>query len=737
MQRGRREGAAADMKAADARRDSQGSPQSNRVTAAAAAAGAQQEKRQEQQPPPQQQQQLQRAPMLGAEGMELVQNALSSHRPKDALKIIHERTSLPACHAPALGLLEHLGVGRPETHAALLGAARLLLLERVKTLSSDKLLDLLGSSFKYLGIPDLRPIALAVLERLRPVPTQYLKQLASDAEMFESLPVSVRQQVWELDKALLRRHVQPLLKQFAKERRMDASAVEPAPLEPAATAKAAAEGGGADGGACGICGGDTAAMLAPRDRKAERASSAALQGLVEIIGSSRSIYDAVMSQCRSSYAEKGGSADCSLRSQLLMSLHDAGGEDLCAHDRVHKLAWLLDACAKKGHIDTKSITDLSEFFQEVRPRGGPNAQRNLDDRASNTNDQSAAILGDAGMVIREPYTYNLLLSALARYIHMCASSMKMPKSSETVKFLLHSISLAGSCRKMLRNNKFDDKPVVEATSDALHKTLPKLVEVLADGMAAEAEGRARALKEGCGGGEAGVQGVAAPGGDAEACEAVAAVFSDDMEEKLCAAGEALARHCSKDSLSRRIVFHMGAHSLAASARSPAHVRLTRCVWRATATLDYSAMAHEAAAAEAMVRAARVLLEQGVLSPAGGAWADLIAFGKQAAGAGASAHVELIKVLTVAGQKGLAPDALSDLLQETVATERAPVRSKKRKAVDGAVDGGPASKKQAAHHAAVLEAYRAACAELPSVTRDRAPVLWAWLDDAAADADADT
>ncbi|MEO0974995.1 MAG: hypothetical protein AAFX85_18055, partial [Pseudomonadota bacterium] len=41
-------------------------------------------------------------------------------------------------------------------------------------------------------------------------------------------------------------------------------------------------------------------------------------------------------------------------------------------------------------------------------------------------------------------------------------------------------------------------------------------------------------------------------------------------------------------------------SLAASARSPAHVRLTRCVWRATATLDYSAMAHEAAAAEAVV-----------------------------------------------------------------------------------------------------------------------------------------
>ncbi len=51
------------------------------------------------------------------------------------------------------------------------------------------------ASFSFIGIPDLRAIPLAVLNRLEPVPATFLKQLANDRELFGELPDSVQRQV--------------------------------------------------------------------------------------------------------------------------------------------------------------------------------------------------------------------------------------------------------------------------------------------------------------------------------------------------------------------------------------------------------------------------------------------------------------------------------------------------------------------------------------------------------------
>lgn len=45
------------------------------------------------------------------------------------------------------------------------------------------------------GLPQLREVPLAVLGRLKPVPAAFLKQLATDKELFHDLPQNVQQEV--------------------------------------------------------------------------------------------------------------------------------------------------------------------------------------------------------------------------------------------------------------------------------------------------------------------------------------------------------------------------------------------------------------------------------------------------------------------------------------------------------------------------------------------------------------
>jgi hypothetical protein len=75
------------------------------------------------------------------------------------------------------------------------------------------------------------------------------------------------------------------------------------------------------------------------------------------VGTSKRLYLSIVSLCRKQYAEHGTVAVCSLRSQLLMALHDAaaaGGaagagsalSEISETDKCHRLASLLDACVK-------------------------------------------------------------------------------------------------------------------------------------------------------------------------------------------------------------------------------------------------------------------------------------------------------------------------------------------------------------------------------------------------------
>ena len=97
--------------------------------------------------------------------------------------------------APLVQLLDQLGVTRAEAHRAVLDAAKARLLALVPRLPPDALVALLSVCFPYVGLPELREVPLAVLGQLRPVPPTFLKQLATDKDLFADLPPAVQREV--------------------------------------------------------------------------------------------------------------------------------------------------------------------------------------------------------------------------------------------------------------------------------------------------------------------------------------------------------------------------------------------------------------------------------------------------------------------------------------------------------------------------------------------------------------
>ncbi len=149
-------------------------------------------------------------PLIGVEGTTFVSHTLVTQHPKTALATIQSVACLqqPLLTAPLLGLVDQLGLSRFEAHRGILQAAKHALLTQIAGVSDGgpgggssgsagaagggaavgaagvatapslsqalvedrlRLERLLAASFMYIGIPELREVPLAVMEKLEQV----------------------------------------------------------------------------------------------------------------------------------------------------------------------------------------------------------------------------------------------------------------------------------------------------------------------------------------------------------------------------------------------------------------------------------------------------------------------------------------------------------------------------------------------------------------------------------------
>ena len=243
---------------------------------------------------------------------------------------------------PALPMLDLHGVTRADIHTSLFKTMQEKLLYKMGSLENRGLTKLLDRCFRYIGAEEeLRLVCLQIMEKLPCIDSKYLSHIADNHDLYMACPLEVKRQIWQGNQGLFGEAVSPLLDQYVAEKEGILNYTK--------------EGGAwTDGKLTSFL------SLLPKTRR----QSSIVQDLVGVVGTSQTLYATLLQFLRTLYLRTQINHYCTLRADVLMSLHDVESP-ICGSDRCYKFAWCLDACVRVGHVDEKKGRELYSFLEAI------------------------------------------------------------------------------------------------------------------------------------------------------------------------------------------------------------------------------------------------------------------------------------------------------------------------------------------------------------------------------------
>ncbi|OXB80673.1 UNVERIFIED_CONTAM: hypothetical protein H355_005602 [Colinus virginianus] len=296
----------------------------------------------------------------------------------------------------ALPFLDLHGTPRLEFHQSVFDELREKLLERVSAIALEgkveerykKLEDLLEKSFSLVKMPSIQPVVMCVMKHLPKVPEKKLKLVMADKDLYKACAVEVKRQIWQDNQALFGDEVSPLLKQYILEKENILFSNDISVLHN---------------------------FFSPSPKA--RRQGEVVQKLTQMIGKNVKLYDMVLQFLRTLFLRTRNVHYCTLRAELLMSLHDLEISEICTVDPCHKFTWCLDACIREKFVDNKRARELQGFLDGVK-KG------------------QEQVLGDLSMILCDPFAINTLALSTIRHLQDLVGQDTLPREAELItKFL--------------------------------------------------------------------------------------------------------------------------------------------------------------------------------------------------------------------------------------------------------------------------------------------------------------
>ena len=260
----------------------------------------------------------------------------------DTISSVQEeaRVRVSSMH-PALPILDLHGVTRADIHDSLFSELQARLLTRVDELDPKALSRLLDKCFRHISSKELRGVGLKIMQKLPEVDEKYLLHISDNQELYQACPMEVRRQIWQTNQGFFGEAVSPLLDLYIAEKESILFSTYDSTEKKAPT---------------------SFLSISPKARR----QSQVMRDLVHMIHSSQDLYNTLLQFLRTLYLRTQVSHYCTLRADILMSLHemDSTGR-LCEGDPCHKFAWCLDACVRAGYVDEKKSRELYSFLEGI------------------------------------------------------------------------------------------------------------------------------------------------------------------------------------------------------------------------------------------------------------------------------------------------------------------------------------------------------------------------------------
>lgn len=337
----------------------------------------------------------------------------------------------------ALPFLDLHSIPRLEFHQSVFDELRDKLLDKVATIASEgkdgdrynKLEDLLGKCFPLVKVPSIQPVVMCVMKHLPKVPEEKLKLVMADKELYKICATEVKRQIWQDNQALFGDEVSPLLKQYIIEKENALFSSELSVLHNFFSAS-------------------------PKTRR----QGEVVQKLTNMIGKNVKLYDMVLQFLRTLFLRTRNVHYCTLRAELLMSLHDLDISEICSVDPCHKFTWCLDACIRERFVDAKRARELQGFLDGVK-KG------------------QEQVLGDLSMILCDPFAINTLALSTVKNLQELVSQDALPRDSADLLLLLRMLSLGQGAWDMIDSQVFKE-PKMEI--ELITKFLPNLMAFVVD-----------------------------------------------------------------------------------------------------------------------------------------------------------------------------------------------------------------------------------------------------------------
>ena len=258
--------------------------------------------------------------------------------PLDAISTAqHENRVRISSMQPALPILDLHGISRGETHGSMFQTLQDNLLEKVDGLDTKGLTKLLGRCFQHIGTKELRSVCLKIMQKLPEIDEKYLLHLSENRQLYSACPLEVKRQIWQSNQGLFGEAVSPLLDQYIAEKESMIFSTHSEEKKSVSFLS-----------------------LLPKVRR----QNSIVQELVHMVGSSQPLYNTLLQFLRTLFLRTHVSHYCTLRADLLMTLHEKDSK-ICSSDPCHKFAWCLDACVRAGQVDSKKSRELYSFLSGI------------------------------------------------------------------------------------------------------------------------------------------------------------------------------------------------------------------------------------------------------------------------------------------------------------------------------------------------------------------------------------
>jgi len=400
---------------------------------------------------------------IGIPGRDYLKEALTSCT--DPLKAIEdfqiENGILLPSLRPMLPLLDLHGIKRQDFHNSVLEDLREKLINQIEALASSqttlpkdkerKLKELLNKSFPVIKIKQLRPVVMCVLKHLSYIEDRYLKVLVRDKELYQDCDIVIKRHLWRDNQSLFGDEVSPHLSQYIKEKEAILYSNE-------GTAVAAVAAGSSSTATTTT---PTATSIlhgffsvSPKSRR----GGSVIQKLADMIGSNVKLYDMTLQFLRTLFLRTRNVHYCTLRSELLMALHDREVQDIIGVDPCHKFTWCLDACIREKNVDGKRSRELQGFLDAIR-RG------------------QEQVLGDLSMTLCDPFAINFLATAAMKVMNAQVGNEALPRDNAVLHLLLRMLGLGLSAWDMIDTQEFMEPKV---DPHLVTKFIPALMSLIVD-----------------------------------------------------------------------------------------------------------------------------------------------------------------------------------------------------------------------------------------------------------------